>query len=69
MTSVRIIKHKSVPETGSFEVRFPDDRPSVYHHFDDNLGRRSISGQITSDEALQAAKTLARAEQEKLDSQ
>ena len=44
MTSIRIIKHESVPQTGSYEVRFPDGRPSVYHYFDDNPGRRSISG-------------------------
>jgi len=44
MSSIRIIKHESVPQTGSYEVRFPDARPSVYHYFDDNPGRRSISG-------------------------
>jgi hypothetical protein len=68
MTSIRIIKHESVPQTGSYEVRFPDGRPSVYHCFDDNPGRRSITEKMTSEEALQAAKTLARAEQDKRDS-
>ena len=68
MTSIRIIKHESVPQTGSYEVRFPDGRPSVYHYFDDNPGRRSITGKMTSEEALQAARTLARAAQDKLDS-
>jgi len=66
MTSIRIIKHESVPQTGSYEVRFPDGRPSVYHYFDDNPGRRSINGKMTSEEALQAAKTLARADEDKL---
>jgi hypothetical protein len=47
-------------------VRFPDGRPSVYHYFDDNPGRRSITEKMTSEEALQPAKTLARAEQDKL---
>jgi hypothetical protein len=27
---VRIIKHEAVPQCGSFEVRYPDDRPNVY---------------------------------------
>ena len=66
MSRIRIIEHKSVPQTGSYEVRFPDGRPSVYHYFDDNPGRRSINGKMTSEEALQAAKTLARADEDKL---
>ena len=36
-------------------------RPSVYHYFDDNPGRRSITDKMTSEQALEAAKTLARA--------
>jgi hypothetical protein len=40
-------------------------RPADY--FDDNLGRRSITGKMTGADALQAAKMLARAEQDKLD--
>jgi hypothetical protein len=66
MSRIRLIKHQSVAQTGSYEVRFPDGRPSVYHYFDDNPGRRSITGKTTSAEALQAAKALARAEQDKL---
>jgi len=68
MTSIRIIKHESIPQAGSYEVRFPDGRPSVYQYFDDDPSRRSITGTMTSEEALQAAKTLARAEQDKLGS-
>ena len=30
---IRIIKHEAVPQTGSFEVRFPDGRPSVYFYW------------------------------------
>ena len=67
MSRIRIIKHESVPQTGSYEVRFPDGRPSVYHYFDDNPGRRSITEKMTREETLQAAKTLARAEQDRLD--
>lgn len=69
MSSVRMVKHESIPQAGSYELRFPDGRPSVYHYFDDNLGRRSITGKMTGAEALEIAKTLARAEQDKLDSQ
>ena len=67
MSRIRLIKHGSVAQTSSYEVRFPDGRPSVYHYFDDDPGRRSITGKMTSEEALEAAKTLARAEQDRLD--
>jgi hypothetical protein len=36
--TIRIIKHESIPQTGSYEVRFSDGRPSVYHYFDDDPG-------------------------------
>jgi hypothetical protein len=65
MTSIRIIKHESIPQTGSYEVRFSNGRPSVFHYFDDDHGRRSITSKMTSEEALHAAKTLARAEWDK----
>ena len=35
---IRIIKHEAVPQTGSFEVRFSDGRPSVYFYWDDIPG-------------------------------
>lgn len=63
---MRILRHTAapqLPDTGSFEVRFPDGRASAYFYFDDNPGRRSM----TQAEAEQAAKELARAEQDKLD--
>jgi hypothetical protein len=60
MTSVRIIKHEAIPQTGSYEVKFTDGRPSIYHYFDDDPGRRSITGKITSAQALEQAKALAR---------
>jgi hypothetical protein len=37
---IRIIKHEAVPGCGSFEVRFPDDRPSQYFYWDDIPARR-----------------------------
>ena len=66
MPRIRILKHEVVPQTGSYEVRFPDGRPSVYHYFDDAPGRRSIPDTMSGSETLQAAKALARAEQDKL---
>jgi len=29
---IRLIKHEAVPNCGSFEVRFPDGRPSRYFY-------------------------------------
>ena len=58
--TVRIIKHESISQTGSYEVRFPDGKPSVYHYFDDNPGRRSITGKMTSAQALQLAQAAAK---------
>jgi hypothetical protein len=60
MTSVRIIKHEAIPQTGSFEVKFTDRRPSVYHYFDDDPGRRSITGKMTSAQALERAQATAK---------
>jgi hypothetical protein len=38
--TIRIIKHEAVPQTGSYEVRFSDGRPTVYYYWDDIPGRR-----------------------------
>lgn len=37
---IRIIPHEAVPLCGSFEVRFPDGRPSRFFYRDDIAGRR-----------------------------
>jgi hypothetical protein len=37
---IKLIKHEVVPKCGSFEVRFPDARPSQYFYWDDIPGRR-----------------------------
>ena len=63
---IRIIKHEAVPQTGSFEVRFPDGRPSVYFYWDDMPGRRVLSDQTDSKRSLEAAKALARSERDKI---
>ena len=66
---IRLLKHTAapfVPDSGSYEVNFPDDRDSVYFYFDDNPGRRSITLSMSSEEAELKAKELARLEQDKL---
>lgn len=64
---IRIIKHEAVPLCGSFEVRFPDDRPSRYFYWDDILGHRLRPDLVTSKQALDDARSLARNEQAKVD--
>ncbi len=67
--NIRLLRHTAapaVPDSGSFEVRFPDGRPSVYFYWDDNPGRRSTTNALSSEQAERKAKELARAEQEKL---
>lgn len=68
MANVRLIKHEAVKDSGSYEVRFPDGRPSKYVYWDDDPGRRSISvGKVDQAVALRVAKIFARAEQRRLD--
>jgi hypothetical protein len=59
--SVRIIKHEAVPGCGSFEVRFPDDRPSAYFYWDDIPARRMRLETLDRETALEKAKAAARA--------
>lgn len=65
MTAIRIIKHESVPRCGSFEVRFSDGRESKYFYWEDDPGRRLRPEQMTSEQALEVAKSWARAERDK----
>ena len=46
--TIRIIKHEAVPQTGSFEVRFPDGRPSVYFYWDDIPGAGLVLNRWTA---------------------
>lgn len=62
---IRMIPHEAVPDCGSFEVRFSDGRNSVYFYWDDIPGRRLRREAMTRDQALEAAKALARAERDK----
>lgn len=59
---VRIIPHapEGIPDCGSFEVRFSDGRKSEYFHWEGNPGRRAITGQMSRDQALQAARAVSR---------
>jgi hypothetical protein len=62
---IRILKHEVVPLCGSFEVRFPDDRPPVYFYWDDIAGRRLLPERLfTREQALEQARTLAREEEQ-----
>jgi hypothetical protein len=67
---IRLLKHTAapqVPDSGSYEVRFPDGRPSLYFYWDDNPGHASITHSLNSEEAERKAKALAQTEQEKLE--
>jgi hypothetical protein len=64
---IRIIPHEAVPLSGSFEVRFPDGRPSRYFYWDDIAGRRLRPDLVNSATAMQEARGLARAEQNAMD--
>jgi hypothetical protein len=58
---IRIIKHEAVKDCGSFEVRFPDGRPSQYFYWDDIPGRRLRPETLDRETALEQAKAVARA--------
>jgi hypothetical protein len=60
MPNVRLIKHEVIPKCGSFELRFPDGRPSKYFYWDDMPSRRLRPDLVDSETALQQAKALAR---------
>jgi hypothetical protein len=66
---IRIIPHEAVSRCGSFEVRFPDGRPSRFFYWDDIAGRRLRPDLVDSAAAKREAQFLARAEQDMLDSQ
>jgi hypothetical protein len=61
---IRIIEHEAVPQCGSFEVRFPDGRESVYFYWDDLPSRRLRPETLDRETALEQAKAAARAAQE-----
>ena len=65
---IRVIKHEVVPDCGSYEVRFPDRRPSKYFYFENLPGRELRPDRVEQAVAEQNAKRFAREEQDKLDS-
>jgi hypothetical protein len=64
--TVRLYKHEAVPDCGSVEVRFSDGRPSRFFYWNDQPGRRLRTDLLTSEEAEQRAKDVARREQDNL---
>jgi hypothetical protein len=66
---IRLFKHTSPTATrdsGSYEVKFPDGRPSIHFYWDDNPGRRAITQSLSNKDAFLKASILARTEQDKL---
>ena len=66
---LRLLKHTSSTATrdsGSYEIAFPDGRPSVYFYWDDNPRPPIDHLRPSSEEAERKAKELARAEQDEL---
>jgi hypothetical protein len=61
LSAIRIIKHEAVKDCGSFEVRFPDGRPSQYFYWDDLPSRRLRPETLDRETALEQAKAVARA--------
>ena len=64
---IRIIRHETVPDTGSYEVRFGDGRASKFFYWDDQANRRLRPESLTSLVALMQAKAFARAMSDKDD--
>jgi hypothetical protein len=60
-SAIRIIKHEAVPDCGSFEVRFPDGRPSRFYYWDDLPSRRLNPATLDRETAPEQAKVAARA--------
>ena len=56
---VRLIRHEAVPKCGSFEIRFPDGRPSRFLYWDDIAGRRLRPDLVDSTVAERVVTMLA----------
>ena len=65
MNRIRIIEHEAVPKRGSYEVKFPDGRPSKYFCWEDIPDRRLSPDQADSKQALEEAKAFARAQRDR----
>ena len=62
MANARLIKHEVVPNCGSFDVRFADG--SRFFYWDDEPSRRLRAEQIGREEALDLARSFARAQRD-----
>jgi len=56
----RIIRHETVPQSGSYEVRFADGRACKFFYFDDVPARWLRPEMLPSEQALEDAKAFAR---------
>ena len=56
---VRIIKHEVIPQCGNFEVRFANGE-SKFFYWDDLPSRRLRADMMTSEQAREKARALAR---------
>jgi len=65
MNRIRIIKHEAVPKCGSYEVKFPDGRPSKFFYWEGIPGHRLSPDQTDSKQALEEAKAFARAQRDR----
>ena len=65
---IKLIKHEVIQDCGSYEVRFPDGRPSRFFYFENLPSRRLRPDLVEQPIAEQEAKAFAHAEQDKLDS-
>jgi hypothetical protein len=66
MPKVRLMKHEAVKDCGSYEIRFPDGRPSKFVYRDDLAGWRLLPDRVDRAVAERVAKIFARAEQHAL---
>ena len=64
---IQIIRHEPVPKCGSYEVRFPDGRPSKFFYWEDIPGRRLKSDQADSFQALKDAEAFAEVERSRVE--
>ena len=63
-SAARSRRHEGVKDSGSFEVRFPDGRREFFY-WDDVASRRVRPDMLTSEQPLEQARALARAERDK----
>jgi hypothetical protein len=63
--NIRLVKHEAIEDCGSYEVRFPDSRPSRYFYWDDVPNRRLSPDPVDSEQALEKTKVFVRAERDR----